>query len=187
MPDFRKPELLDAFSELAAILQRDGERGRIYVAGGAAMLLAHESHRLTRDIDASIDEGHGAVTCSANEIAQRRGWPRSWLIEQVISYMPAPQQRRGAAVFDHPALKVIAASKEHMLAMKARAARSADEADVKRLLSDCECGTVQEVDALVSDVFGQRLEERQRLWLQNVLDDIQQVRVSDARRAARPD
>ena len=35
-------------------------------------------------------------------------------------------QRRGAVIFDHPALKVIAATSEHMLAMKTKAARPAD-------------------------------------------------------------
>lgn len=172
MPDFSIPGLLAAFGELATILQRDGERGRIYVAGGAAMVLAHESDRLTRDIDASIDDGHGAVTRAAHEIAQRHRWPRSWLNEQATGYMPVPQQRRGTVVFDHPALKVVAASKEHLLAMKARAARIADKTDVQRLLSDCEYETVEQVDALVSDVFGEGLEDRQRLWLQSVFEEL---------------
>lgn len=179
MPDFSKPGMLAAFGELATILQRDGERGRIYVAGGAAMMLAHESDRLTRDIDASIDDGHGAVTRAAHQIAQRHRWPRSWLNEQATAYMPAPKQRRGTVVFDHPSLKVVAASKEHLLAMKARAARTADKGDVEQLLSDCEYETVEQVDALVTDVFGEGLGDRQCLWLQTVLDELHHVEPAD--------
>ena len=45
--------LVEALEELAAVMQSRGERGRIYVAGGAAMILAHAADRLTRDVDAA--------------------------------------------------------------------------------------------------------------------------------------
>lgn len=167
---FSESDLLAAFGELANILERDGEQGRIYIAGGAAMLLAHGSDRTTRDIDASIDEGHGAVTRAIREVAQRRGWPTSWLNEQATAYMPPPDNRRGSVVYDHPALKVVAASKEHMLAMKARAARLSDAIDVRRLLADCGIVSVERVDLLVLNVFGETLGDRQRRWLESILE-----------------
>ena len=50
-------------------------------------------------------------------------------------FMPRPPQRRGAVVFDHPALIVMAATSEHMLAMKAKAARPTDRGDIVLRLS----------------------------------------------------
>ena len=55
-PAFDRASLREALEELAAMLQAKGQRGRIYVAGGAAMLLAHSAERLTRDIDGAIEE-----------------------------------------------------------------------------------------------------------------------------------
>lgn len=40
MQDFSASDLLAALDELATVLQQNRSRGRIYVAGGAAMLLA---------------------------------------------------------------------------------------------------------------------------------------------------
>ena len=116
-------------------MESRGEQGRVYVVGGAAMLLAHSADRATRDIDAAIEHGFAAVTEAARIVAQRRGWPRAWLNEGATVFMPRPPQRRGAVIFDHPALIVIAATSEHMLAMKAKAARPTDRGDIVLRLS----------------------------------------------------
>lgn len=177
--DFSASNLLAAFEEMATILHRDGDSGRIYIAGGAAMLLAHGSVRATEDVDASIDAGHGAVTLAAHEVARRHGWAKSWLNEQATAYMPPPEHRRGSVVFDHPALEVVAATKDHLLAMKVRAARITDKSDVERLLVSCGCNSVEQVEVLVMDVFGEALRTRQRLWLEGVLDSMQRPTSTD--------
>ena len=170
-PAFSASELQEALSELAVILQRRGKRARIYVAGGAAMILANKSDRLTRDIDAWIEEGYGAVMDAAQQIAGQRGWPSTWINEQATTYMPPPEKRRGTVVYDHPSLKVIAANNDHLLAMKARAARSVDESDVEQLLRVCGYSTVEQVESLVQNVFSDEgLGERQKQWLGAVID-----------------
>ena len=171
MTEFSTESLIAAFGEMAKILDRERQRGRIYIAGGAAMLLAHDSEKTTRDVDASIDESHGAVTRAAREVAHRHGWATSWLNEQATSYFPPEASRRGSVVFDHPALKVVAASAEHMLAMKARAARATDKTDVEQLIAACGFESADEVDALATDVFGEGLGERQRMWIAGILSE----------------
>ena len=170
-PAFDRAELVEALEELAAVLQRRGERGRIYVAGGAAMILAHAAARLTRDVDAAIQEGYRAVTDAARVVAERRGWPRTWLNEGAVSFMPQRSQRRGAVILDHPALKVVAATSEHMLAMKVKAARAADETDAELLLREGRYSTLEQVEDLVSAVFpDEPLHERQRQWVGALLE-----------------
>ena len=170
-PAFSASELQEALSELAVILQRRGKRARIYVAGGAAMILANKSDKLTRDIDAWIEEGYGAVMDAAQQIAGQRGWPSTWINEQATTYTPPPEKRRGTVVYDHPSLKVIAANNDHLLAMKARAARSVDESDVEQLLRECGYSTVEQVESLVQNVFSDEgLGERQKQWMGAVID-----------------
>ena len=122
-PELSRDGLLDALRELAAIMQLRGQHGRVYVVGGAAMMLAHSVNRATQDIDAAFEEGYSAIIDAARDVGERRGWPRSWLNEGATVYMPRRDQRHGSIIFDHPALTVVAATAEHMLAMKATAAR----------------------------------------------------------------
>ena len=163
-------DIRTALTELAERLASTRSTARLYVAGGAAMALAYDSDELTRDIDAAIVDGHGAVMPIVREIARARRWPSTWLNEQATPYMPAVPERRGQVVFDHPALKVVAASPEHMLAMKVRAARTSDVAHTRRLIRRTGLTDPDQVQALVESVFpGEPLGRRQRRWLEELL------------------
>ena len=178
-PELSREDLLDALRELAAIMQLRGQRGRIYVVGGAAMMLAHSVNRATRDIDAAFEEGYSAIIDAARDVAERRGWPRSWLNEGATVYMPRRDQRHGSIIFDHPALTVVAATAEHMLAMKATAARPVDRQDVEALLQQCNYTSLAQVEAVVEATFpDEPLGERQRQWITAIIDDLQPTRRS---------
>ena len=134
------------------------------------MVLAHGADHSTRDIDAAIIDGYEVVIDEAAHVAKRRGWPTTWINEQATAYMPSPQLRRGEVVIDRPGLVVTAASAEHMLAMKARAARRTDISDVRRLIALTGLDSVYEIAVLVDAVFPRDpLGERQRDWLRDVL------------------
>jgi hypothetical protein len=94
----------------------------LYVFGGAAMALAYDSCRATRDVDA-LFKPHGIVLEEALAVAAELGLPRWWLNEQASSYVAPGGDSAAPRVFDHPGLRVFAASPEHLLAMKALAAR----------------------------------------------------------------
>ena len=91
--------------------------------------------------------------------------------------MPRPDQRSGTTVFDHPALTVIAATAEHMLAMKATAARFDDRQDFEALLQQCNYTSVAQVEALVAATFpDEPLGPRQRRWIAAVIDELRRTR-----------
>ena len=54
--------------------------------GGAAMALAYDSRRATRDVDA-LFKPHGIVHDEALAVAAELGLPRWWLNEQASSYV----------------------------------------------------------------------------------------------------
>ena len=163
-------DLRSALGDLASRLARRNVHARLYVAGGAAMILAHHADRTTRDVDSAIEHGYEDVVEAAAEIARERGWPRSWINEQATPYMPPAGRRHGEAVFEHPHLTVIAAQATHMLVMKARAARRTDAADVRRLVSMTGVDSVAGIRDLVESVLpGETLSRRELLWLEDVL------------------
>ena len=138
-------ELRDVLADVASVLATRRVTARVYIVGGAAMALAYRSDRHTADIDGLILEGHGDLTAAVREVAERRGLPSSWLNEQASSYMPRGHDPSGRVVFDHPSLRVIAASPERLLAMKVRAARRTDIEDIERLIEIVGCRSAEDV------------------------------------------
>src|SRR5215467_3538214 len=112
----------NAFRRLGDRLVHRGIVGDIYVFGGAAMALAYDARRSTRDIDA-VFQPHGVVVDEARVVAAEMGLPQWWLNEQASVYVARGGDANAPRVFDHPGLRVSAASPEHLLAMKVLAAR----------------------------------------------------------------
>src|SRR5882724_8495517 len=89
----------------------------------------------------------------ARAVAAELGLPNWWPNDQASSYAAPSGDPSASRVFDHPGLRVFAASREHLLAMKALGARPRDAQDIKHLTEVLNLHTVAEVLALVQDVF----------------------------------
>ena len=66
-------------------------------------------------------------------MADDLGLPPWWLNEQATVYISGKDDPGKRRVFDHPGLRVMAASPEHVFAMKALAARTRDVDDLRLL------------------------------------------------------
>ena len=100
--------------------------------GGAAIALAYDAVRVTRGVDA-VFKPHGIVLEEARKVADDLGLPYWWLNEQASVYISGKEDASKRRVFDHPGLRVMAASPAHVFAMKARAARTRDIDDLRLL------------------------------------------------------
>jgi len=129
-----REQLEQAFTALGERLVRRGVVADIFVVGGAAMALAYDATRVTRDVD-SLFVPHGVVLEEARNVARDLGLPPWWLNEQASVYISGKDDPGKRRVFDHPGLRVTAASPRHIFAMKALAARTRDIDDL-RLLAD---------------------------------------------------
>jgi hypothetical protein len=121
-----RAEIERAFTALGERLARRGVVADVFVVGDAA--------RVTRDVDA-VFKPHGIVLEEARKVADDLGLPYWWLNEQASVYISGKEDANGRRVFDHPGLRVMAASPAHVFAMKARAVRTRDIDDL-RLLAD---------------------------------------------------
>jgi hypothetical protein len=120
-PLLDRAAIQDAFRRLGDRLLRRGVVADIYVIGGAAMALAYDARRATLDIDA-VFQPHGVVLEEARVVAEELGLPSWWLNEQASAYVAPGGDASAPHVFDHPGLRVSAASPEHLLAMAFRVA-----------------------------------------------------------------
>jgi predicted nucleotidyltransferase len=167
-PVLDREGIKEAFRRLGDRLAKRGVVADIYVFGGAAMALAYDSRRATRDVDA-LFKPHGVVVDEARAVGAELGLPSWWLNEQASSYVAPNGDPSASQVFDHPGLRVFAASPEHLLAMKALAARPRDAQDIRQLVEVLSLYTVPDVLALVRDVFP---EEEPPARLRLLLEDI---------------
>jgi hypothetical protein len=120
----------------------------------------------------ALFEPHGVVHDEALAVAAELGLPRWWLNEQASSYVAPGGDPAASRVFDHPGLRVFAASPEHLLAMKAFAARPRDVEDIRQLVQLLDLHTVDEVLASVHEVFPEEAPPaRLRLLLEDILPD----------------
>ena len=146
-------ELTNALREVSDELRRRRVKAHLYLIGGAAIALAFNKRRFTLDIDALILDGHGAVMDATQRIARRHGWPESWLNEQAVSAMPKRTDYRARTVYGDANLVVTAASAEHLLAMKVRAARDSDLKDIAFLVQHLGLHSAREVMEVHDEVF----------------------------------
>ncbi len=170
-PLLDRAQIQDLFRKLAERLQKRGVVGEIYVIGGAAMALAYDAGRATRDIDA-VFVPHGIVLEEALALAAELGLPRWWLNDQASAYIAPGGDPDAPRSFDHPNLRVMTASPEHLLAMKAMAARRRDTDDLQLLVDRLGLISSQQVVELCRRVFpDEELPDRARFVLEDLFEE----------------
>jgi predicted nucleotidyltransferase len=165
-----RAELERAFAALGDRLVRRGVVADLFIVGGAAMALAYDVQRVTRDVDATFVP-HGVVLEEARNVAAALGLPPWWLNEQASSYVSAQQDAGKREVFDHPGIRVLAASPEHVFAMKAFAARTRDEEDLRTLAKIIGVATIDAALELCGRFFPREpLPPRSRAMLEDLFE-----------------
>ncbi|HEX4402089.1 MAG TPA: DUF6036 family nucleotidyltransferase [Galbitalea sp.] len=122
------------FQELSDRLAADGVHAQLFVVGGAAMALAYDQGRLTRDVDALFVPAP-QVRQAAEAIGAARGLEPDWLNDAAKGFLPG-QDEHPSTVFESESLLVQVASPEYLLAMKLHASRDERDLDDAATLFD---------------------------------------------------
>ena len=147
-----RAQIEQAFTALGDRLVRRGVVADVFIIGGAAMALAYDATRVTRDVD-SLFVPHGVVLEEARNVAQDLGLPAWWLNEQASVYISGKDDPEKRRVFDHPGLRVTAASPRHIFAMKALAARTRDIDDLRLLAGIIGVASAQDALQICAEFF----------------------------------
>lgn len=162
-----RSEIVAALTELGELLHHRGVQGEMYVVGGAAIALAFDERRSTRDIDA-VFEPKLIIYETAEQIARDRGLPAGWLNDAVKGFLATPDPE-AAPVLDVPGLRVLAASPRILLALKVLAHRvGEDEDDVKLLAGALGLERSEEILELAEEVYGDRLDAAARFFVEEL-------------------
>lgn len=144
---------LRALEELASVLASRGIEGRLFLVGGAAMALAFDARRMTRDVDA-IFEPKSEIYDAAREVAQRLDLPDDWLNDAVKGFVPGTDPDE-VPILARPGLAVSSASARFLLAMKLRAAGAEQDVDdIRFLVALLGLRTTDEVLRVATDRYG---------------------------------
>jgi predicted nucleotidyltransferase len=147
-----RADLERAFTALGERLARRGVVADLFVVGGAAMAMAYDATRVTRDVDAMFVP-HGVVVEESRAVADELGLPPWWLNEQASVYVSGKDDPGKRRVFDHPGLRVMAASPQHIFAMKALAARTRDVDDLRSLAALAGVNSVDDALRICRDFY----------------------------------
>lgn len=152
---FTQQQIRDLLTELGADLNSRGIRAELFVVGGAAMCLAYNTRRTTRDVDA-VFEPTSEIRAAARRVAATHELPDDWLNDAMKGYLPGPDPHQ-RAVLAAPGINVSVPSPEYLLAMKVAAARvDRDPDDIRTLAHLCGANTAEEVLAITERVMGGR-------------------------------
>jgi hypothetical protein len=146
-----RAQILRLFEELSEELAHRGTRAEVFLVGGAAMALAYDARRATRDIDA-VFKPKDEVYAAAAAVAARNDLPEDWLNDGVKGFLPGDDPR-ARSVYESEALRVDVASPAYLLAMKLMAAREQDVDDIILLYRLCGFTSVADGLDLVESVY----------------------------------
>jgi predicted nucleotidyltransferase len=160
-------EIIEALTALASELERRGVSAEMYVVGGAAIALAFDERRATRDIDA-VFEPKATVYEAAAAVADERDLPAGWLNDAVKGFL-AGEDLAAAPVLDLPGLRCLTASPEALLALKVLAHRvGEDEDDLRLLARELGLERADQVLAVAERTFGDQLDAAARFFVEQI-------------------
>ena len=113
--------------DLSAELAARGARAEHFLVGGAALAVAYDATRATRDLDAVFIPAD-VVRQAATAVAEHRGLTEDWLNDAVKGFLPGPDPD-AQRFYSSDSLIVDVASPRYLLAMKLFAARAEIDAD----------------------------------------------------------
>lgn len=151
--ELSRDEIESALAELADKLNARNVKAKIYLVGGAVMVLAFDARFTTGDIDGSIYPTDDVLAVAA-EIGESRGLGSEWLNNRASQFVPVFKEPDWQPILRAGNVEIVAADERSMLAMKMRAGRgSRDRLDINFLVKRCGITSITEALELYEEFF----------------------------------
>jgi hypothetical protein len=149
-PHLDRGEILGLFRLLSERAHLAGIRIDLFLVGGAAMAVAYNTDRVTKDIDAIFEPKSDAYRL-IHLVADEMGLPSDWVNDAIKLFLfPGNEVDQQATVcFEEPGLVVRVASPRYLFKMKIITGRASDEDDLRVLWPLCE---YESAEACLQDI-----------------------------------
>jgi hypothetical protein len=173
-----KEMVIKALALLGRKAEARGIAPEIAVYGGTVMMLAYRLREGTQDVDA-IFRPRDELQPLIAEVATELKIAPDWLNDNVGQFAPNAGPATNitfAELADLPGLRVSRPTARKMLAMKARAARlprpghGGDLHDLAFLIRHTGTKSIEEIDGIFAQFYGDSLDDRQRLVAERALE-----------------
>ncbi|MFP7696952.1 DUF6036 family nucleotidyltransferase [Trueperella sp. LYQ143] len=156
MTDLSADTMRKIFNDLSLALEEKNISAEAFIVGGAAMALAYDHTRTTRDIDAVFSQGQ-IVHQLANQLRETYHLPKNWLNDAAKGFMPG-NDKEAKVIFHTANLTVSVASPRYMLAMKLFSGRPGrDYQDAALLVNQLDLSSVEQCEQILQEYYPQRL------------------------------
>jgi hypothetical protein len=174
-----RDEIRTLLDDLSAELAGRGAHADLFLVGGAAIAVAYDSARATRDLDAVFLPTE-VVRQAAMAVAERRGLAKDWLNDAVKGFVPGPDPD-AQRYYQSDALTVDVASARYLLAMKLFSSRVENDADdIMFLYRQLGFTTVAEGLTLVEGVYrGRPIAVRVKFLLGEIVEALRKQDLSE--------
>ncbi len=165
-----RDDITSLLDELNDELRRRGAHADLFLVGGAAIAVAYDAARSTRDLDA-VFLPTDVVRQAAHAVAERRGLASDWLNDAVKGFLPGPDPD-ATRYYEGDSLTVDVASARYLLAMKLFASRvETDADDIAFLYRQLGFTTVDEGLDLLENVYrGRPVDPKVQYLLAEIVD-----------------
>jgi hypothetical protein len=165
-----RAKVIRALTRLGELCASTQSKVEIAIYGGTVMMLAYDCRAATKDVDA-IFHPPTVVEPLVAQLARELHLPDDWLNSGVKAFVAKREEREAFAELQIPGLVITRPSAKYLLAMKCMAGRlptpfrEGDSADLKFLLRKLGIGSIEVVEAIVTDFYGPRAWLPEKRWL----------------------
>lgn len=148
-------DVVSGLARLGELARERDMRFEIALYGGAAIMLAIDEGRMTKDVDAVFLDAPSIVRRLAAIVAEENGWPGDWPNDGVKGFVSRNQEFDTIEV--GPGISVHVATPKYLFAMKALSMRlereSSDKNDLALLAERCGIRTLSEALATIEKFY----------------------------------
>lgn len=174
----KRADIIRALVRLGELCSARKSKVEVAIYGGTVMMFAYNCRAATKDIDA-IYEPVEAVEPLIEQVGRELRLPADWLNNGVKSFVATQEAKAAFPELQIPGLMITRPTTEYLLAMKCMAGRlptpfrAGDVADIKFLLGKLNVKSIQRVDRIVADFYGDRTLDPGKRWLiQELLKEV---------------
>ena len=179
-------DILRGLRKLDARARQHGTLVDLSIYGGAALLLAFDIRRATRDVDAVVRGSPEFLRRTVAEIADEEGWPADWLNDGVKGFVSAHERMQPMREFQgtpEGGLRVHLPAPEYLFAMKCMAMRpegidgSHDISDIAALADAAGIADADAALALVEAFYpASRIPPKVRFGIEEIMERVERRR-----------